>query len=468
LNPPAITTTLPRPRRSGEQLMIVAIAVALTIAAVLSPLALAVLAGLVVLVLGATRFKPLLWALIFFLPISPFLSWNLLVKDLGTLLRVCIFAGAFVYRVRRGEPIRKWLFSGRLSRWILLYFAVAIVSDFVFNPPTGLALRELMRLASYLCFYYVISDWVRTEDEVNTLAKTLMLSTIGVTIFGFYQIAIGDYSALYNALYPAQEEAVKLPPFSGRITSFLSHYNSLGGYLNMVIPFAIVFSLKARDKVLRRLSWICLVLASVSVLLTQSRGALIAYVAVILLAAWFLAPDRRARFVWVSAVAIASAVGALLAGLIFERLSGVDEFTEVTRLAIWAGAGALFLRSPVAGIGFGNLRSVLAVFIDVENGILDAHNLYLELLSETGILGFGVFMGTIISVLRRARRMLHEERDSMRWMIAFGVLIAISSVLVHGSVDYLFHVSPQVAALFFAILGLFNCRYLSDVSPVES
>ena len=467
MNPPTITTTLPNPRRSGEQLLIVGIAVALTIAAVLSPLALAVLAGLVVLVLGAARFKPLLWALIFFLPISPFLSWDLLVKDLGTLLRVCIFAGAFVYRLRRGEPIRKWLFSGRLNRWILLYFVVAIISDFVFNPPTGMALRELMRLTSYICFYYVISDWVRTEDEVNMLAKTLMLSTIGVTIFGFYQIVIGDYSALYDALYPAQEEAVKLPPFSGRITSFLSHYNSLGGYLNMVIPFAIVFSWKARDRLLRALSRICLVLASVSVLLTQSRGALIAYIAVILLAAWFLAPNKLVRFYWVSAITVACALGAIAAGLIFERLSGVDEFTEVTRLAIWAGAGALFLRSPVAGIGFGNLRSVLALFIDGPNGILDAHNLYLELLSETGILGFGVFLGMVVSVVRRALRM-HEERDSMRWMIAFGVLIAIASVLVHGTVDYLFHVSPQVAALLFAILGLFNCRFLSDRPAAES
>ena len=71
--------------------------------------------------------------------------------------------------------------------------------------------------------------------------------------------------------------------------------------------------------------------------------------------------------------------------MIFERLSGVDQFTELSRLAIWAGAGLIFIGHPIAGIGYGNFKNVLAATVAVPEGfMLDAHNLYMELLAETG------------------------------------------------------------------------------------
>jgi O-antigen ligase len=153
--------------------------------------------------------------------------------------------------------------------------------------------------------------------------------------------------------------------------------------------------------------------------------------------------------------------GWLVAGMIFQRLSGVDSFTEVTRLAIWAGAGLLFAGNPVLGVGYGNFKTALVSAIAVPDGLmLDAHNLYLELLAETGVVGFAAFAVLVITCLRQARRML-SETEEMSKIVGFGTIVAIAGVLVHGMVEYVFHNSPQCAAMFYllpALLGAHEFR----------
>jgi len=450
----AITTLNVDGSRKWIELLLVASAVGITLTAYFSPLALALLAGAVVLLLASMRFRPLLLGMVFLIPVNPYLSWDLPVKDLQTLLRLCLFAGALLARQRAGESLRPWLFSGRLTQALLGYFVVAVIASTVFNTPTGAVARELMRLASYLCFYYAIVDWVRTEDDLKAILRALLISTIIVALFGFYQFMIGDYSSLYDALYPIQDEALKNPPWAGRITSFLSHYNGAAAYLNMVVPFCIALALRAREKLSRFLAGVCLVFSSVAVLLTQSRGGLLAYVAVLLIAAWLLAQTRTARLRWVAVVVVFSIAGALVAGQIFERLSGVDSYTEITRLGIWAGAGLLFLGNPILGVGYGNFKIALTSTIAVPDGfMLDAHNLYLELLAETGVLGFLAFAILIITCLRWARRMRGDSLSVTEAVIGIGTIAAIGSVLVHGTVEYVFHNAPQCAALFFLLLA---------------
>ncbi|HET9181306.1 MAG TPA: O-antigen ligase family protein [Candidatus Angelobacter sp.] len=441
--------------RKRIELLLVTSSIALTLAAYLSPLALALVAGAAVLFLASMRFRPLLLAIIFAMPVNPYLSWNLPIRDLQTLLRLCLFAGAFLARQRAGEPLRPWLFSGRITRAVLGYFAIAVIASTLVNHPTGSAARELMRLGSYLCLYYAILDWVRAERDLKAIVQALLISTISVAIFGFYQETIGGYSSLYHGLYSIQDEALKIPPWSGRITSFLSHYNGLAAYLNMVVPFCIALALRARDKSSRLLGGTCFVLASFAILLTQSRGGLLAYVSILLISACLLPRTRGARVRWVAVVTVFSMASALVAGVIFKRLAGVDSYTEVTRLAIWAGAGILFAGNPILGVGYGNFKTALASAITVPEGfMLDAHNLYLELLAETGVAGFAAFAVLVVICLRHARGMFRDSGEPMSAIVGFSVIAALASVLVHGAVDYVFHNSPQCAAMFFLLLAL--------------
>jgi putative inorganic carbon (hco3(-)) transporter len=442
-----------------EELLIVGAAVGLTVAALLSSLALPLAVGGVVFVLAALRFKPLLLVVVFFLPFTPFLNWDFPIRDLSTLVRFSFFAGVMVYRLSHRKELRGWLWSGWLTRAMLGYCALAVASAVFFSPITLEAQRELMRLASYVCFYYVVTDWIQTHQDTGALLKVLMSSTIAVALFGLYQVMIGGYSALYDILYPVQEEILQIPAWEGRITSFLEHYNGLAGYINLIVPFCVGFAMRGTDPALRTLSKWCLALASVALLLTQSRGGLLAYAAMLVASACFFAHNRKSRMRRTAIVLIACVLAAAVAGFFFQRLTEIDDYTTVSRLAIWGAAVTVFARSPVLGTGFGNLRTLLGGLLNLPEGWAgDAHNLYLELLAETGLVGFVAFVLFIVVALRTAFTRYRDSRDEFGKIIGFAVFAAIVGVLVHGTVDYLFHTTPQVAALFFLVLGILSAQ----------
>jgi len=463
MNYPATLRASVEPPSWRAELLIVSISLALTAGALATPLALPLAVSGMVFVLAALRFKLLLPLVVFFLPVTPFLNWDFPIRDLSTLVRFSFFAGVLLYRATHKNDVRNWLWEGWLTRAILAYLVIAIASSAIFNPLTLDAQRELMRLASYVCFYYVIIDCCQTQDNTRALLKVLMVSTIAVAIFGLWQALTGGYTALYDLLYPVQDEIAQIPAWEGRITSFLEHYNGLAGYLNLVIPFCLVFAVGGTDHVLRALSRWCLAFATVALLLTQSRGGLIAFAAILLVQVCLTARDRKTRIKRVALVLIVCLLAATAAGFFFQRLGEIDDFTAVSRLAIWGGAFTVFARSPVLGAGFGNLRGLMGGLLNLPDGWTgDAHNLYLELLAETGLVGLLVFGVLIILVVRIALKQLRSTENHFNKMTALAIFAAICGVLVHGSVDYLFHTTPQVTALFFLVLGLLNAQISSD------
>lgn len=469
MNHPATSQALAlQPPSWRAELIIILAALALTAGALASPLALPLAVSGVVLVLAALRFNLLLPFVVFFLPVTPFLNWSFPVRDLSTLVRFCFFAGVLLYRTTHKKDVRNWLWGGWLTRAILAYLAIAIPSAVFLNPLTLDAQRELMRLASYVCFYYVITDWCQTENNTRTLLKVLMASTIAVAIFGLWQALTRGYTALYDVLYPIQDEIAQIPAWEGRITSFLEHYNGLAGYLNLVLPFCLAFATRGVDPVLRTLSRWCFAFAALALLLTQSRGGLLAFAAILLVYAYFSARDRKARMRRVALVVVLCLLAAAVAGFFFQRLGEIDDFTAVSRLAIWGGAFTVFAQSPLFGTGFGNLRGLMGGLLSLPDGWTgDAHNLYLELLAETGLIGFVAFGILMFLALRIALKQLRKMENHFNKMIALAIFAAICGVLVHGAVDYLFHTMPQVTALFFLVLGLLTAQASSHEADLS-
>ena len=200
-------------------------------------------------------------------------------------------------------------------------------------------------------------------------------------------------------------------------------------------------------------------MAAIALLLTQSRGGLLAFVAILIAQVCLSARNRKTRIKRVALVLIVCLLAAAVGGFFFQRLGEIDDFTTVSRLAIWGGAFTVFARSPLLGTGFGNLRGLMGGLLSLPDGWTgDAHNLYLELLAETGLIGFLVFLGLIILALRTAVKLLRKAHDNFNKMIALAIVSAICGVLVHGTVDYLFHTTPQVTALFFLVLGLLSAQ----------
>ena len=136
-----------------------------------------------------------------------------------------------------------------------------------------------------------------------------------------------------------------------------------------------------------------------------------------------------------------------------ERLASVDDYTRDSRVALWGAAAVIFLEHPILGAGFGSYRFSFHRFIPAIKEDLDSHNLYLQTLAETGIIGFVIFFLTIGACVRIGWRLLRRA-DPLGRIVGLGVTGAIAATMVHGMADYIFTISPQFGNLFWLVLGL--------------
>ena len=450
-----------RPIRPGWELALVLGGTLVALVLVLQPAFLAVAAAGLLLAVAAFQFDFFMYAMVVIMPWYPLLDEHLPVTDIMLILRFVMFAGIWLRFVRSRRSIPEWLWGTKLKKAVLLFAVITIASLLFSNLRTNLeSYRAFRRLFGYLLVFYAMLGWLNGKDRLRNVVQASLFSLIVVALFGFAQFLSGEYTDFYMRLYPFQEGAME--PWAGRITSFLYHYNSLAGYLNLVLPFGLGAMIAARDNGLKATGFLALSLGAAALSLTGSRGGMLAAIGVLVLAAWKLVP-RRVNFFWILA-AVVVAVGVVLllhqgatsaqGDTAIERLQGVDDFTQLSRFALWGAAVLMFRSNMLIGAGYGNFRYLYNDYIPaIPGGQLDAHNLYLQLLAETGLIGFLAFFLMLNGFFRRGY-VLARVNDPVYQMVGIGVCGAIIAFLIHGLADFLFIVSPQFGAMFWTVLAL--------------
>ncbi len=426
------------------------------------------LAGVLVLFLAFWQWEPLLHIAVFLLPLAPIVQTDFPIHDLVSLLRILIFAGVFLRKLLDRGSLGKWLFGATLDKLALLYLAIATLSVLI-NPDAGSGIRALFRLVSYLSLYYTVTAWVQSRSQLFKLVKVLLVSTMLICILGLGQFVANGYGQWFYWLYRGQEEYIE--PFAGRITSVFLHVNPFAAFLNLVLPLALAMRVQSPELSAARLGGLCFFTGMLALFLTQSRGALLAFILMIWLAFHYMVKDwgtRRRVLLQVAAALIITVAAyqvrdwfvqqsgadnsAAEAQTIADRFTGLNEAT-LTRLLIYGKAWDFFISSPVIGVGYGNFPRLFGPSIEGgPDNVWDTHNLYLKLLSETGLIGAICYLGLVVVVCRWSRSGLLKNAPAADRIVFFAVLGAAATMLVHGFVDVMLDV-PQFAGLLWLLFA---------------
>ena len=177
------------------------------------------------------------------------------------------------------------------------------------------------------------------------------------------------------------------------------------------------------------------------ILVTQSRGALVASGVFLIALAW----SQRRRIKPSTVLKALPLVAVLLYFApkgVWNRLEGLRHATDTSRLSevdaegsarqrfeIWKIATKVFVDHPVVGVGLGVYHKVheqyalSEEFDPIGRGDRDTHSTYLRLLAETGVVGFALFVGLIASVVtfservrRRARTLLPGSAQQLLYL----------------------------------------------------
>jgi putative inorganic carbon (hco3(-)) transporter len=278
---------------------------------------------------------------------------------------------------------------------------------------------------------------------------------------------------------------------SGRFTrayGTLQQPNPYAGYLGYLMPVALSLAIGAlagwwtsgRPKLL--LFGLLAATMTFSLLLgiglSWSRGAWLGAATAIIVV--FAFRSRRAMLV-TGGLVLALCVIVLLIGVarlptaISGRITALSSYvigpdltaTEITdqnfsimeRLAHWQAGIRIFNDSPWIGVGIGNYGAAYARYALPHwyEPLGHAHNLYINFLAETGVLGAAAFLvlwASAAAVAYRASR----QSDPLLRALAVGLLGTIAYLTVHNLFDNLFvqHLQLELALLLGCVVALRN------------
>ncbi|MBI2567580.1 MAG: O-antigen ligase family protein [Candidatus Schekmanbacteria bacterium] len=266
-----------------------------------------------------------------------------------------------------------------------------------------------------------------------------------------------------------------------RLQSFFGNSGWLAEYLAVATPAVVVLILSG-VRAQRIPMGLALFPVSLCVLLSQQRGGLIGWVGGIAscAAAWWLGERRRslsvhapARHVLRRLYAAAIAGGALVLfaatalGLaIWEpglatRLASLLDLRHLDlsdRKGLWDAALGMFAANPLAGAGVGGYQRAYDCYRASSETLLNtwlhgtAHNTYLHVMAESGVLGivpFAAFTAGLLAASWTASRQASEPAQRLAGAASFGAIVAFCLL---GLVDHMFFIQA-VTLLFWGSAG---------------
>ena len=222
--------------------------------------------------------------------------------------------------------------------------------------------------------------------------------------------------------------------FTGRYTATGFNVNAVGLTLALGIPVAWHLAVSGDDsKMAQRLrlaNYLYIPVAVLAILLTASRGSLIAASPAILLVVATLPRLRLYQGVLILAALIGAlfALQTLVPQASLERLattrSSIAEADLGGRVTIWRQGIAVFSEHPLIGVGSGAFSSA------VESG-MSSHNTFLTAMVEVGMIGFVLL--AIIAGIVVYQAIRHPKWDARFWLTV--LLVLALGNLVHNWVD---------------------------------
>ena len=378
---------------------------------------------------------------VFFMPL------NLFVME-GFFVMALLLGLYYMMRYPR-LPLRK----GPLSM-PAVGFAVAAFLSLVGSPHFFMGTAfYVFTVLQYILLYYGILVFVHRSWERRMLFSALLFSAFAVALYGLYQYA--HMLVLNNAEWV--DEAA-FPLLRRRMYSTLYNPNLLSAFLLIVMSASASMMICTRHYWHRVMYLVLLAILTLCLVLTYSRGAWLSVGALVFFFGLFW--DKR---VWLLFLA-APLIGAFYHGGVADRLLSIFSHSEADtsvamRMDMWEAAIAMFLDHPLFGIGWGAFKHVYPVYNELiqEAGIVifHAHNMYLNFLAETGLVGtfFGLwfFFGNAWYAIRYVKD--HHVRTFDR-SLSMTVAASVLSLSISGISDYdLF--STQISLTFWLMSALF-------------
>jgi len=391
-----------------------------------------------------------LYIIAFFFPIS-----KAIIEIFSTLAIVCWIIKKILQQ--KNIPITQ------LNLAIFAYLAICFFSIFISSNLKISSRTFFGKILQDVTLFFVIADTLNTERRIKSFLYILFCSSLVLGVDGIYQY-FTHKDFIRHRLYVGKD----------RIHATFPTANDFACYLNTVIPFTLVsFFVKLRLKSFRFLFASLFTLLFICLILTISRGGWFAFLSILL----FMS-------IWIHSLAVFLLITGIfiIIGREFcyptlpslkERLTNFFNFLDsssIDRDKIWDTAWRMFIHRPWLGLGIGTFMFNFNKFVvgTYTFGTPYAHNCYLQIACEVGIIGLLSFLSILILFFSHGIETIDAQPKTFQRYVLLASMAAILGYCVQMAVDTSFY-SLDLGMLFWVLLGLgaaaINNIKLETVTP---
>lgn len=325
-----------------------------------------------------------------------------------------------------------------------LVYIIIIISGGIlsFALADSIPIAIIYTLFISVVFLFIIL--VKTKLALKTILLAAALAAFGTALIGIYQYLTGNIEVGW----------IDSEMFAGmvRIYSTFENPNVYGEYLLFTIPLGVVLFFTSK-RWLYKLLWAgATLLMVVAMMLTMSRGCWIGLAVGIFI--YFVIADRR--FLWLFFAAVVIMPFILPESIMVRLLSigNLEDSSSLYRLYIWLGTFSMLKDYWLTGVGLGTKAFSGVYSAYAYNGIIapHPHNMYLNIISETGIAGFIGFIWVAILGLKNSISTAFSGVGFKRHMGA-GLTAAFIGIFVQGIFDNVFY-NYRIVLIFWMFIAL--------------
>lgn len=348
-----------------------------------------------------------------------------------------------------------------------IYFFIIILSfSLMISNAIRVSFGDYIIFISYIILYFIVIDVINRKKEFDSFIKIFFITSFLVSIYALIQ---------YYGLDPYFYEL-------SQITSTIGQKNWISNYLAIIFPVIFSYFLLQKERKNKLIYYLLLSVLYATLMICQSRGIWISIGLTLIFAIYIIFKFKLVNifqenkkwllllmFTFLIITIIYSTDNPLNKSAITVPQRALSTFDEKdpsinSRLLFWGTTIDMIKNKPILGSGIGtfkiNYLDYQADFLQKNPNYIkfsgkaaEAHNEYLQILAELGIPGIAVFLSIIIVFYSLALKYFKKKRNNQDKIIIFGLLMGITSFLVHSMFTFPFHV-PILGSTFFILLSL--------------
>jgi O-antigen ligase len=367
-----------------------------------------------------------------------------------------------------------------------IFLIIAVLSLFV-SADIIVGIKKILFLINIFLLFIIVRNVARKKEMIPKIIKAGAISGIISLIVGYTQLVSVFFASLYkfwqwwayniiSVFY-----GINLSKLLAVSNTWFSYYPESPPTLRMFSIFpdshsfalftiiSLIFFTYLLIKNSKKIFWIPVILCFLGLLFSGSRGVwLSATIPFLITIFLFFSKKLRKKteyskihtkpfLIMLLIFALAFPVSSFIVSasqegedgtLAFKRaksLADLEELSVKSRMEIWEKSFKSVLKKPILGVGIGNFPVVLDEDISTTKKGASAHNLYLDVLSEMGLLGLIALLVIFWQILKRTIK----NKDHYSYIFGFFFLW----ILIYNLFDVVL-LNDKVLLLFMIALGV--------------